>query len=316
MKINQTLKSSAILMTVAFIWGFAIVGQKVGAEYMGPFLFSSARMLLGSVTMSIPIIIQWQKNKRALGDSYEKKSLGEWVRDNKLLIRAGCTCGVVLFCAANTQQIALIYVTASKTGFLTTLYIIIVPLMGLFLKKKLYWNTWISVIIAVVGLYLLTIADSLRLEFGDTILIISAFLWALHILVIDHFAPKVDVVKMSVIQFVTLMLIGFIVSPFADPYFAEGLTMDKLIDVLPALLWAGVMSAGIAYTLQAIGQKHANPTVAALILSFEAVFSVIGGFLILHESLTPREGLGCVLMFVAIILAQIPVKRSSAIETN
>ena len=312
MKINQQLKSSAILMLVAFIWGFAIVGQKVGTEFMGPFMFSSSRMLLGSLTMSIPIIIQWQRQKKALGDSYEKKSLGDWAKDNTLLIKAGCTCGLVLFTAANTQQIALIYLTASKTGLLTTLYIVIVPLLGLFLKKAMHWNTWLSVGIAVVGLYFLTMNEALRIEIGDTVLITSAFLWAIHILVIDHYAPKVDVVKMSVIQFVIVMLIGFILSPFIDHHFSDPLTWGKLIDVMPALLWAGVMSAGVAYTLQAIGQKHANPTVAAVILSFEAVFSLVGGFIILDERLTMREGLGCALMFAAVILAELPVKEKES----
>ncbi len=269
-------------------------------------------MLLGSITLSIPLYINWIRNKNRLGNSYERKSIKEWIRDNKLLIKAGCTCGIVLFLASGTQQVALFYTTASKAGFLTTLYIVIVPIIGIFLKKSTHWNTWISVAVAVVGLYFLTVTDSLVVEIGDTILIVGAFFWALHIIVIDHFAPKVDVVKMSLIQFLLITVLGFMIAPFVDHYFVDGLTITRLIDALPSLLWVGVLSSGVAFTLQAIGQKGANPTAAAIILSLESVFGLVGGFLILGESFTQKEWLGCVLMFVAVILAQLPFKRSSS----
>ena len=311
MKINQTLKSSAILMLVALIWGFAFVGQRAATEYIGPFFFIGARMLLGAVTLSIPIYINWVRQKKRLGDQYERQSVKEWLQSNRLLIKAGLCCGIVLFLASGTQQVALFYTTASKAGFLTTLYIVIVPIMGIFLKKATHWNTWISVAIAVVGLYFLTVTDSLVIEIGDTILIIGAFFWALHIIVIDHFAPQVDVIKMSLIQFLLITVLGFIISPFTDHYFVAELTLTNLIDALPSLLWVGVLSSGVGFTLQAIGQKGANPTAAAIILSLESVFGLIGGFLILGESFTPKEWIGCVLMFAAVILAQLPLSKKS-----
>lgn len=305
---NQTIKSSAILMLVAFIWGFAFVGQKAGAEMVGPFFFIGARMLLGAITLAFPIYFSYAREKKKLGASYERKSIDEWFADNKLLLKAGISCGVVLFCATGTQQVALVYITASKAGFLTTLYIVIVPIIGLFMKKSAYWNTWVGVALALIGLYFLTVSDNLSIALGDTILIVGAFFWALHIIVIDHFAPHVDVVKMSLIQFLLIGVLGFALSPIFDHFFIADMGLDNVIAALPSLLWVGVLSSGVGFTLQAIGQKGANPTAAAIILSLEAVFSLIGGFLLLGESFTPRESIGCVLMFVAVILAQLPMK--------
>lgn len=311
---NQTVKSSAILMLVAFIWGFAFVGQRAGAGMVGPFFFIGARMLFGAITLAFPIYFSYIREKRKLGDSYERKSIGRWFADNKLLIKAGVVCGTVLFFAMGTQQVALIYITASKAGFLTTLYIVIVPIIGIFLKKSTHWNTWVGVSLALVGLYFLTVSENLTIAMGDTILIIGAFFWALHIIVIDHFAPQVDVVKMSLIQFLLIVVIGFVLSPIFDHFFIDNMTMENVIDALPSLLWVGVMSSGVGFTLQAIGQRGANPTAAAIILSLEAVFSLIGGFLLLGESFTPRESIGCVLMFVAVVLAQIPIKSKKGKE--
>lgn len=295
-------------MLVAFIWGFAFVGQRAGTEFVGPFFFIGARMLLGAITLAFPIWYSWRKKKKLAGDSYEKKTLKQWISDNKLLIRAGCTCGIILFFATGTQQVALVTITASKAGFLTTLYIVIVPVIGLFLHKATHWNTWVSVAIALVGLYFLTVTEDLSIAVGDTILIIGAFFWALHLIAIDHFAPKVDVVKMSLIQFLLVTVLGFVISPFADWIFIPDMGIQNVIDALPSLLWVGVMSSGLGFTLQAIGQRNINPTAAAIILSLEAVFSLVGGFLLLNESFTMRESMGCILMFAAVILAQIPVK--------
>lgn len=311
---NKTIKSSLILMLVAFIWGLAFVGQRAGAGLIGPFLFSGARMLLGAATLSIFILIGWYRKKKALGSSYKRISAKLWIAENKLLIKAGCSCGIVLFLASNTQQVGLIWTTASKAGFLTTLYIVIVPIIGLCMKKMPHWNTWVAVVIAMVGLYFLTVTDGLVIAFGDSILIVGAFFWALHIIVIDRFAPYVDVVKMSLIQFLMVALLSFIFFPFVDHNLVGDFVAANLIEALPSLLWVGVLSSGVAFTLQAIGQRGANPTAAAIILSLEAVFSLMGGFLILGETFTPKESLGCVLMFTAVILAQIPVKMRKKIQ--
>jgi drug/metabolite transporter (DMT)-like permease len=311
MGLNKTIKSSATLMLVAFIWGLAFVGQRTGTEYLGPFFFIGSRMFLGVLTLAIPMYIKYVIDRRSQLNPTPRLTIKEYFKQNKLLIQAGCSCGAVLFFAMLTQQIALIYTSASKAGFLTTLYIVIVPIVGIFMHKSTHWNTWISVLIAVIGLYLLTVTDGFSMGLGDTILIGGAFFWAFHIIVIDHFAPKVDVVKMSLIQFIFNCVAGFALSPIFDHLFMPNMSIQNVIDAVPALLWVGVLSSGIAFTLQSIGQKGANPTAAAVILSLEAVFSLIGGFLILGETLTPKESLGCVLMFVAVVLAQIPIKSKS-----
>lgn len=302
-------------MLVAFIWGFAFVGQSAGGDLVGPFFFIGARMLLGAITLSFPLLYNWNKKKKELGESYRRSTLKEYCAENKTLIKGGLVCGTILFLASGTQQVALILeADVFKAGFLTTLYVVIVPVVGIFMHKATHWNTWVSVAIAVVGLYFLTIADTLILAPEDTILIVGAFFWAFHIIAIDHYAPKVNVINLTLIQFVLITILGFLLAPILDPIFGVHLTVNNLVAAIPSLLWVGVLSSGVAFTLQALGQKNANPTAAAIILSLEAVFSLVGGVLLLSESFTAREGLGCILMFAAVILAQIPVKGRSHLQ--
>ena len=307
---KKKIKSTALLILVAFIWGFAFVGQRAGNEYVDPFFFIGARMLLGALTLSIPVFIKWRKARSRLGDEYKRLSAKEYLSENRLVIKAGFLCGIVLFIAMGTQQVALVYTTASKAGFLTTLYIVIVPIIGLFLKKPSHWNSWVGVVIAAVGLYFLTVTDSFYIATGDLILIVGAFFWAVHIFVIDRYAPHVDVVKMSMIQFIVVSVLGFVSLIFTGDFFIANMTIDSIIDALPSLMWAGVLSSGLGFTLQALAQKDASPTAVAIILSLESVFGLIGGVLLLNEVVTFKESIGCVLMFGAVILSQIPVKRN------
>ena len=213
-------------------------------------------------------------------------------------------CGGLLFAASSLQQIGIKYTTAGKAGFITAFYIVIVPVMGVFLNKKIGWKIWLAVVLAVAGLYFLCITDSFSVGKGDILVFLCALVFAVHILVIDHFAPKVDGVKMSCIQF---FVCGILAVPFM---FA--LETPKITAVMTAwmpILYAGVLSCGVAYTLQILGQKNVNPAVASLLLSLESCFSVLAGWIVLGERLSIREMSGCILMFAAIILAQVPEKK-------
>ena len=222
-----------------------------------------------------------------------------------MLWTGGICCGLALCVAANLQQVGIMYTTVGKAGFITALYILIVPIFGLFFRKKVRPLLWVCVAIAVVGLYLLCMSETLTIAKGDLYVFACAIVFAIHILVIDHFAPHVDGVKMSCIQFfVTAVLSGILMLIYEEPNWA---------DISAAWLsigYAGVLSCGVAYTLQIVAQKHTQPVVASLLLSLESVVAVIAGIILLKEMPTLKEGIGCVLMFAAIILAQLPEKKN------
>ncbi len=221
----------------------------------------------------------------------------------KDLVTGGIACGLLLFAASSLQQIGIQYTTAGKAGFITAFYIVIVPVFGIFLKKKIGWKVWLAVVIALAGLYFLCITEHFTVGKGDALIFLCALVFSLHILVIDYFSPKVDGVKMSCIQF---FVCGLASMPFM--FAMETPRIGAMIDGWMPLLYAGVLSCGVAYTLQIIGQKNVNPAVASLILSLESCFSVLAGWAVLGEKLSVRESAGCVLMFAAIILAQLPEK--------
>lgn len=289
-------KNACMLILTAFIWGTAFVAQSVGMDYLGPFTFNGVRNLIGGVAL-LPCIAFLGRGNR-----------GNAPGTRKDLIIGGVCCGVLLFAASSLQQIGLVYTTAGKSGFITAFYIVIVPVLGVFLRQKVGWKIWTAVGIALVGLYFLCITEGFSVNMGDFYVFLCALLFSLHILVIDHFAPRVDGVKMSCIQFFVCGLISLI------PMFAlETPTISGLLAGWFPLFYAGVLSCGVGYTLQIVGQKNVNPTVASLLLSLESCFSVLAGWIILGERLSVREGMGCVLMFAAIILAQLPEKKKEEI---
>ena len=287
-------KNAFMLYLTAFIWGTAFVAQSVGMDYLGPFGFNGIRSLIGGVALLPCIYILGKINK----NSNEKG-------DVKTLAAGGICCGLALFAASSMQQIGIQYTTAGKAGFITAFYIVLVPVFGIFLGKKTGWKIWLAVALALAGLYFLCITESFSVGRGDIYVFIGALLFTVHILVIDYFAPRTDGVKMSCIQF----FVAGILSMFPMAAF-ETTTVEGIMRSWGPLLYAGVLSCGVAYTLQIIGQKNMNPTVASLILSLESCISVLAGWAILGEQLSVREGVGCILMFAAIVLAQIPEKQS------
>ena len=295
------LKNSLLLLLTATIWGVAFVAQSVSMDYVGSFTFNAVRNLIGAVVL-LPVIWFLNRNKKEkpLPAHLKRKS-------RRTLITGGIACGVLLCLASNFQQMGIKYTTVGKAGFITACYIVIVPVIGLFLKKSCGPFIWAAVVLALIGLYLLCIQDGLSIGKGDLLVLICSLLFSLHILVIDHFSPLTDGVKMSCIQFLVCgILSGIPALLFEDP------NLTGILDAWVPILYAGVMSCGVAYTLQIVGQKGMNPTVASLILSLESCISVIAGWLILGQRMSAREMIGCIIMFCAIILAQLPQKKRRA----
>lgn len=289
---SEHSKNFILLFFTAIIWGVAFVAQSVGMDHVGPFTFNAIRSLLGGIVL-IPCIFIFRRPK-----SSEE---GEKTMDRpKDLIIGGGLCGLMLFISTTLQQVGIQYTTVAKAGFITALYIVLVPVLGIFIRKKVGLKVWASVVIALAGLYLLCMKGSFTLGKGDLLVLLCSLCFALHILVIDHFTQRTSGVKLSCIQFfITGFLSSLLMFLFETPTWA-----DILAAWVP-LFYAGVFSSGVAYTFQIIGQRGTDPTVASLILSLESVVSVLAGWLLLGQSLRPREILGCVLMFGAILLAQI-----------
>lgn len=292
---KKQMISAAELLLTAVIWGVAFVAQSVGMEYIGPFTFNCVRSLIGGGVL-IPLILVLKKINQKASQSAEEKHL---YRKNTVI--GGVCCGLIFVIATNFQQFGIMFTTVGKAGFITALYIVIVPVMGIFLKKKVAPLVWVSCVIAMIGFYMLSISGQVGINKGDMLVLAGAFLFSLHILLIDHFSPRGDSVGISCIQFlVSGMISGVCMFLFENPQ------IGQILDAHVPILYAGVMSCGVAYTLQIVGQKNMDPTVACLILSMESVFSALAGWVILGERLKPRELFGCVLVFAAVLLAQLP----------
>ena len=307
---KNSMKNTGMLFLAALIWGFAFVAQSAGMDYVGPFTFNAVRCVIGAIVL-IPVALLYKTENTLNGSGKsstgveEKNRKTSWFHRNKTLLFGGTACGLFLGVATNLQQIGIMTTSVGKAGFLTALYIVLVPIAGLFFKKKCGISVWVGVLFSLVGLYLLCMTDgNFFLTTGDLLLLGCAVVFTGHILVIDYFAPKVNGVWMSCIQFLVAGIISAILMLFTEAPTWNAIWAAKL-----PILYAGVMSCGVAYTLQILGQKNYNPTIAVLILSLESCFSVLGGFLILKETLSVRELFGCALMFVAIILAQLPGKK-------
>lgn len=291
------LRQTALLLITAFIWGCSFVAQSVGMDSVGPFTFTASRMLLG-VLVLMPLIL-WRRKRLMPSEALRRRS----PEYRKKLFTGGLLCGLCLFAGESLQQFGLVFGTeVGKAGFITALYIVLVPLLGLFVRRRTTPLVWAGVAVSVVGLWYLCIPpEGFTVRAGDFFVFLCALVFALHILVISFFVTKVDPVELSVTQFA----VGSVTATIAMTLF-ESPTLNGVLAAGLPILWAGVMSNGIAYTLQIVGQRGMNETVASLILSLESVVSVLAGWAILDQVLNERELLGCVLMGTAVVLAQLP----------
>ena len=305
-----------MLMLTAFIWGSSFVAQKSGMDLIGPLAFNGIRTLIGGIVL-IPAIMflkNW-KVKKALqaGKTAAEVSEEDRKKENRLLIIGGICCGIALLVASNLQQIGIFYTTAGKAGFITALYVVLVPICGLFIGKKVRPVIWLCVLASAVGLYLLCMPAEGgfgHINKGDLLIMLCALCFTGHILVIDYFSPKVDGVKLSCIQFFVAGILSIILMFPLDPALGFDLpSFSTLIDSWLPVLYAGVLSCGVAYTLQIVAQADTDPTIASMILCLESVFAVIAGMIILGESMSLREIAGCLIMFAAIVVSQLPAKE-------
>ena len=299
---SKTTRSNLLLLLASLIWGAAFVAQSVGMDFVGPFTFNGLRFLIGAIVL-LPCIFIIDKQRGTHAGIWGTKNPAQ----RKTLLAGGFFCGLAMLVGSSLQQIGIAYTSVGKAGFITALYIVMVPVLGLFARKKVSMRVWCSVGLAVLGMYLLCINEGFSISKGDAIILLSAFFFSLHILIIDHFARKVDGVRLSCLQFFVCGAISLVpMFTFETPQIAN------IIGAWLPLLYAGVLSCGVAYTLQIIGQKHTSPAVASLILSLESVFAVLAGWVILGETLSPKELFGCLLVFVAIVLTQLPGRKKNA----
>ncbi len=287
-----TVKSDALLLTTAIIWGFAFVAQRVGMDYVGPFTFNGIRFALGSLSL-LPLVLI----------SREQRSASNRILPNpgrKTILFGGAALGLALFSGASLQQIGLVYTTAGKAGFITGLYVIIVPILGLFWKQQPKIGTWIGAILAAVGLYFLSVTGQFTIETGDLLVLIGAFFWAAHVLIIGWLSPRINPIKLAFSQYIACSILSLVTASFL-----EFMTLSSIFEAAIPILYGGLASVGIAYTLQVIAQRDAHPAHAAILLSLEAVFAAIGGWLILGEIISPRGLIGCGLMLAGMLLSQL-----------
>lgn len=288
------------LFIAALIWGTAFVAQDKGMDYIEPFTFQAVRSFIGGIFLLIIIYIRDSFKK------YKREPIKDEKTDNKATFIGGVCCGAVLTVAACLQQFGIKYSTVGKAGFITSLYVIFVPFCSLFFKKKIRPIIFVSAFLASAGLYLLCMTESFSLSFGDTLLLICAFSFTAHIIVIDRFSPKADCIKLSCVQFFTVGVLATILM-----FVFEKPSLQAILDATGPLLYTGVLSSGIAYTLQIIGQKHTEPAIASLLMSLESIFAVLAGAVILSQIPTLSEAFGCIILFVAIIIAEFPPRKKA-----
>ncbi len=274
----------------AFIWGLAFVAQRAGMEHVGPFTYNGIRFALGSLSlMPLLFIIRRQEKKYSFS-----------LPDAKSIFLSGLMLGLVLFTAASLQQVGMVYTTAGNAGFITGLYVVLVPILGLFWKQRPDSGTWIGACLAAVGLYFLSVTDSFTIAFGDLLELAGAVFWAGHVLLIAWLSPKINPIKLSFVQFVICSVLSLITA-----FIFEEIKLQGILDAAVPILYGGFCSVGIAYTLQVVAQKYAKPSHAAIILSMESPFAALGGWIILNEILTRRSFFGCALMMAGMLISQL-----------
>ena len=286
-----TAKSDAFLLLTAIIWGFAFVAQRIGMNYVGPFTFNGVRFALGALVL-VPILLS-PSRKRDASESQRRT-------DIKTIMLGGGLAGFALFAGASLQQVGLVYTTAGNAGFITGLYVVIVPILGLLVRQRTNAGTWLGALFAAAGLYLLSITQGFKIAFGDLLELLGAFFWAGHVLILGWLSPRMESALLAFCQFTACSVLSLITAVCF-----EVITLQGLFQAAIPILYGGGLSVGVAYTLQVVAQRHAHPAHAAILLSLEAVFAALGGWLILGETLTPRGLLGCSLMLLGMLLSQL-----------
>lgn len=287
-----TVKSDALLLTTAIIWGFAFVAQRVGMDYVGPFTFNGIRFAIGSLSL-LPLVILSRNEPASSRNILQPTGL-------KTILLGGSALGLALFSGASLQQIGLVYTTAGKAGFITGLYVIIVPILGLIWRQQPKIGTWIGAVLAAIGMYFLSVTEQFTIALGDLLVLIGAFFWAAHVLIIGWLSPRINPIKLAFSQYLACSILSLITAAVT-----EDISMQSISQAAIPILYGGLLSVGIAYTLQVIAQRDAHPAHAAILLSMEAVFAAVGGWLILDEIIAARGLFGCGLMLTGMLLSQL-----------
>lgn len=288
---SNTLKNDFLLLLTAIIWGFSFTAQRAGMEFIGPFTFNGIRFLIGAVSI-LPIIFLEKK-----ADTSTKQNL-------KPIIIYGAVGGFLLYLGSSLQQIGIVYTSAGKAGFITGMYVIIVPIIGIFFRHKAGWRRWAGALLSITGLYFLSVKGSVKINIGDIFVLLSAFFWASHVIAISHFSPRVNALKLAFIQYMFCGVLSMI-----SAFIFEDVQTHTLFLAWMPILYGSIFSVGIAYTLQVYAQKKVHPAHAAIILSLEGVFAVLGGWILLGESLGAKGLIGCALMLSGMFISQSSIFR-------
>jgi drug/metabolite transporter (DMT)-like permease len=298
---NKKLLGNAILIFTAAIWGLGFAWQRMGMEDIGPVTFTAAREIISAVFIGAAAVII-----NTIRRGKERIRTGPFSSDALQTVKGGICCGTVLVAATLFQQMGIVYTSAGKAGFITAMYMLFVPIISfIVLRRKSPWIVWLAVVIGIVGMYLLCVNERLSFTKGDVMMLVCAVLYSCHILCCDHFAKQGDPITISAIQFATASVISTVLA-----FIVEEPALGPVLAAIAPILYCGFVSGGLGYTSQMIGQKYADPAPASIIMSFESVFAVLGGAFMLHERMSMREAIGCVIMFAAIILVQIPAISS------
>ena len=298
---DHRIKSDCLLLLTAVIWGFGFVAQRVGVDHVGPFTFNGLRFALG-VAVLLPVILFSGRAGGGRPRTAEPSGAGT-------LMLGGITAGILLFAGASLQQVGLVYTTAGKAGFITGLYVVIVPILGLCVRHETGAGIWTGAVLATAGLYLLSVTESFTIAFGDFLELLGAVMWAIHVLVIGRLSPIVDSARLALIQFAACAVLSLITAGLC-----EQITLAGIRAAAVPIVYGGAISVGVAYTLQIVAQKNAHPAHAAILLSLESVVAALGGWLVLGEVLSFRGICGCALMLSGMLVSQLYGLRSSRIN--
>lgn len=299
--LSPQARANLLLLLTSVIWGFAFVAQRTSMDHVGPYTFNAIRFLIGGLAL-LPLIAWLDRGRVARGETVVPMR-------NKTLLLGGMAAGVFIFAGAAFQQIGIMYTTAGKTGFITGLYVVLVPILGLFIGQQTTLGTWLGALLAAVGLYFLTMQGSVSLQRGDLLVLIGAFVWAGHMLLLGRLSPGTDSIKLAFIQFIACAVISFGVA-----LLVETITLEGILGGWAPILYTGLMSVGVGYTVQVVAQGYARPADAAIIMSLEAVFAVVGGWLLLGEQLSGRGLIGCGLMLAGILVSQLVGQTKPVID--